>query len=61
MAGNEAGTTAIGVKHVDDEEAALEAGMAPGPEDIEAKAAELNAKGKAEHYVRKEKVPITEG
>jgi len=26
----------------------------------EAKAAELNAKGKAEHYVRKEKVPITE-
>jgi len=26
----------------------------------EAKAAELNAKGKAEHYVRKDKIPITE-
>lgn len=26
----------------------------------EAKAAELNAKGKSEHYVRKDKIPITE-
>lgn len=26
----------------------------------EAKAAELNAKGKAEHYVRKDKIPVTE-
>jgi len=26
----------------------------------EAKASELNAKGKAEHYVRKDKIPVTE-
>ncbi|MFO0901717.1 MAG: hypothetical protein U0939_01885 [Pirellulales bacterium] len=26
----------------------------------DAKAAELNAKGKAEHYVRKDKIPVTE-
>ncbi len=26
----------------------------------EAKAAELNAKGKAEHYVRKDKIPVVE-